>query len=456
MAQAAPSSDPSTPKPLSLPERPVPGRFGSPASSSPAAPDRRLALLLILGALTAVAPLSIDMYLPALPDLAGDLSTGAVQAQLTLTACVIGLAAGQIVAGPLSDALGRRRPLLVGLVAYAAASALCVAAPTVETFIALRFVQGAAGAAGIVIGRAIVQDLYDGVAAAKFFSLLMLVNGLAPILAPVLGGQLLRLMPWPGVFAVLAGTGVALFFGALLGLKETLPPGRRETGGARATLATFRALATDRTFVAYGTAVALAFGAMFTYISGSPFVLQDIYDLSPQAFSVVFGVNSLGIVAVGQLSGRLAGRVPLARLLGAGLATVAVGGVGLLAAVLGGVGLAGVLPALFLVTAGQGLIMPNATALSMSGRPARVAGSASALLGLVQFAVGGAAAPLAGVAGSGTAVPMALTIAALSVLAVGCAALATPRDRKGREAKPEATSVECPAEPARRTSDVKD
>ncbi|WP_329521415.1 multidrug effflux MFS transporter [Spirillospora sp. NBC_01491] len=389
-----------------------------------AVPGRRLWMILILGSLTAIAPLSIDMYLPALPSLTTDLSTGAVQAQLTLTACVIGLAVGQAVAGPLSDAFGRRRPLLIGLAAYCAVSLLCVAAPTVEALIALRLVQGAAGAAGIVIARAIVRDLYDGVAAAKFFSTLMLVNGLAPILAPVFGGQLLRLMPWPGVFAVLSGIGVALLLAALLGLRETLPPERRETGGARATAATFRALLADRAFVGYAGALGLSFAALFTYVSGSPFVLQDLYGLSPQEFSLVFGVNSIGIVAAGQVSGRLAGRVPLRRLLGAGLAIVTAGGVGLLVAVLTGAGAPGVLPALFLVVAGQGLVMPNATALALSGRPPRVAGSASALLGLTQFALGGAVGPLAGIGGSGTALPMALTIAVFAVLATASTAFA--------------------------------
>ena len=387
----------------------------------------RLSLVVVLGALTALAPLSIDMYLPALPALSDDLSTGAMQAQLTLTACIVGLAAGQAVAGPLSDAFGRRRPLLVGLAGYVVASLLCAAAPTVEALIALRLVQGAAGAAGIVIARAIVQDLYDGVAAARFFATLMLVNGLAPILAPVVGGQVLRLVPWPGVFAVLCGTGIALFLASLLGLKETLPPGRRETGGLRATIRTFRELARDRAFAGYALTVGLAFAALFTYISGSPFVLQDIYGLSPQEFSVAFGVNSVGIVAAGQLGGALAGRVPLRRLLAAGLAVVATGGFGLLAAVLTGAGLSGVLPALFLVAAGQGLIAPNATALALAGRPQRVAGSASALLGVATFALGGAAAPLAGMAGPGTAVPMAVAICALALLAAVATALAVPR-----------------------------
>ncbi|MBO2436091.1 multidrug effflux MFS transporter [Actinomadura nitritigenes] len=374
-----------------------------------------------------MAPLSIDMYLPALPRVASDLSTGAVQAQLTLTACVAGLAVGQAVAGPLSDALGRRRPLLAGLAAYAVASLLCVAAPNVETLITLRVVQGAAGAAGIVIARAVVRDLYDGAAAARFFSSLMLVNGLAPILAPVIGGQLLRVMPWPGVFGVLTGIGVALLLATLAGLGETLPPERRETGGLRATARTFGALARDRSFTGPALALALAFAAMFTYISGSPFVLQDVYHLSPQAFSVAFGVNSLGIVAAGQVGGRLAGRVPLGRLMAAGLATVAAGGLLLLGAVLAGGGLPAVLPALFLVASGQGLIMPNATALALAGRPPRVTGSASALLGLSQFALGGAAGPLAGIAGPRTAVPMAVAIAVLSLLAAAVAAAAPPR-----------------------------
>lgn len=397
-------------------------RAAVPESASVAGtPDRRLRLIFILGALSAIAPLSIDMYLPALPQVSKDLSTGAVQAQLTLTACVVGLAVGQAVAGPLSDRWGRRRPLLIGLVAYAVASLLCVFAPTVETFIGLRLVQGAAGAAGIVIARAVVRDLYDGVEAAKFFSMLMLVNGLAPILAPVLGGQLLRFTPWPGVFAALSGIGVLLFLASLLGLRETLPVERRETGGMRATLSTFRGLLVDRAFVAYALAGGLAFAAMFTYISGSPFVLQDIYGLSPQAFSVVFGVNALGIVLAGQASGWLAGRVPLHRLLAAGLTIVAVGGVGLLVTVITDAGLVGVLPALFLVVSGQGLVLPNSTALALSGRPPNVAGSASALLGLGQFAIGGATAPLAGIAGSGTALPMALTIA---VTALGAATVA--------------------------------
>jgi MFS transporter, DHA1 family, multidrug resistance protein len=389
-----------------------------PPQAPPANGPTRLRLTLLLGALTAIAPLCIDMYLPALPRLATDLSTGATQAQLTLTACLIGLAFGQVVAGPLSDSLGRRRPLLVGMGLFAIASLLCMTAPSIEVLLVLRLVQGAAGAAGIVIARAVVRDLYDGVAAAKFFSLLMLINGLAPILAPILGGQLLRIMPWPGIFAVLGVIGVLLLVASLFGLRETLPSERRAAGGLRATFATFHELLTDRSFVGYALVLGLAFGALFAYISGSTFVLQNRYGLSAQTFSLIFGVNSLGLVAMSQVSGRLAGRVALGRLLTAGLAIIAAGGLLLLAAVLTGAGLAVVLPALFLVVAGQGLILPNATALALSGRPAHVAGSASAMLGLTQFVIGGLTAPLAGVAGPHTAVPMAVIIAVFTLAAV--------------------------------------
>ena len=388
----------------------------SPESSAPTA--TRLRLILILGTLTAIGPLSIDMYLPALPRLTDDLSAGTSLVQLTLTACLVGLAAGQVVAGPISDMWGRRRPLLAGVALYTVASLLCAAAASVHLLIALRFVQGLAGAAGIVIARAVVRDLYVGPAAARFFSLLMLVNGVAPVAAPVIGGQLLRVTSWRGVFVVIAAIGALMTAAALLGLRETLGPRDRHAGGLRSTVRTFAGLFADRVFMGYALAGGLAFAAMFAYISGSPFVIQDIYGLSPQEYSVIFAVNALGIVGAGRISGWLAGRVPLRGLLAAGLGVSSLGGVTLLVAVLAGLGLPGVLPALFLVVAAIGLIMPSSAALALSDRPPGVAGSASALLGLAQFVFGGVAAPLVGLAGSDTAVPMALIIAAL-----GCAAV---------------------------------
>jgi DHA1 family bicyclomycin/chloramphenicol resistance-like MFS transporter len=279
-------------------------------------------------------------------------------------------------------------------------------------------VQGCAGAAGIVIARAIVRDLHSGEALARFFSLLMLVNGLAPILAPLFGGLLLRFTSWRGVFIVLAIIGTLLLLAATIGLRETLPPGSRQSGGIGATLTTFRQLLTNRSFVGYALSAGLAIAAMFAYIAGSPFVLQDIYGLSPQLFSVLFGMNALGLMVAGQVNGRLVGRVSPARLLIAGLVAIATGGVALLLVVIGSIGLVGVLPSLFIVVASLGFVLPNATTLALSGHP-RTAGSASALLGVLQFAIGAATAPLVGVFGTGTALPMAVVMATLSISALG-------------------------------------
>lgn len=387
-----------------------------------AVPDGRALhaeLIVLVGALSAFAPLSIDMYLPGLPAVARDLGASASEVQLTLTACLVGLALGQLVAGPMSDALGRRRPLLVGLAGYAIASALCAIAPDVWSFALLRVAQGLAGAAGIVIARAVVRDHFVGVAAARFFALTMLVNGLAPILAPIIGGQLLLVTAWRGIFMVLAAIGATLFLSAAIRLRESLPIERRRTGGVGESLRSFRGLVGDRVFVGYTLSSALAFAAMFCYISGSPFVVEEIYGASPQMFSLIFGANALGIVVAGQISGVLVGRVDPRRILGIGLAGSASGGALLLAAVVSGIGLAGILPAFFLVVASLGFILPNATALAMADHPHQ-AGSASALIGATQFLVGATAAPLVGVAGSSTAMPMAITIACL-----GSAALTT-------------------------------
>lgn len=362
------------------------------------------------------------MYLPALPAITRDLHASAAQVQLTLSACLLGLALGQVVIGPLSDAFGRRRPLLLGVAAYTLASLCCVVSPSIGALIVLRFIQGLAGAAGIVISRAIVRDLYSGVALARFFSLLMLVNGLAPVLAPLFGGQLLRFTSWRGVFVVLALLGAVLLLAAT-SLGETLAPEDRHGGGLRATLATFRHLLGDRSFLGCALASGFGFAAMFAYISGSSFVLQDIYGVSPQLFSVFFGLNALGIMTAGQVNGRLVGRLAVDRLLFVGLGAVASGGLVLLAVVvIGGIGLPGILPALFVVVASQGMVGPNTSALALADHP-RTAGSASALLGVLQFAIGAVASPLVGVGGTTTALPMAIVIAVCGVCALAAATL---------------------------------
>jgi len=396
--------------------RQMAARPGPPAPAAsrrgPAVPSRPV-LVVVLGALSAFGPLSIDMYLPALPQMADDLGAPASLVQLTLTACLLGLAAGQLLGGPISDARGRRAPLIAGLCLYVVASALCALAPSVGVLVVLRFVQGLAGAFGIVIGRAIVRDVAEGREAAALFAALILVNGVAPIAAPVLGAAVLHVTDWRGVFAVLAVIGAVLVVVATLLLGETLPREERRPGGLPSTLRTFRALLADPRFVGCVVSSGLAFAAMFAYISGSPFVLQEVYGASPTVFSLLFAFNGLGIILGGRLSAHLSRRDhEPAELLGAGLLGVAGGGGALLVSVLAGLGLAGVLPSLFLTVSCIGIIVPNAAALALSGHPS-TAGAASGLLGLAQFAFGAAAAPLVGVAGEGTAVPMAVVIAAL-------------------------------------------
>lgn len=371
----------------------------------------------LLGALSMFAPLSTDMYLPALPSVAHDLSASAAAVTLTLTTSLIGLGAGQLVAGPLSDAYGRRRPVLVGIAMYTVASVLCALAPDVWTLTAMRLIQGAAGAAGIVIARAVVSDLYSGIAAARYFARLMIVMGLAPILAPVIGGQLLHFTDWRGVFLVLAGIGAVLGLVSWRALGETLPPEARGESGLATMFGVLRMLTRDRRFMGLTLCFALCFGAVFAYISGSPFVLEDIFGLSPQLFGVLFGVNAVGLVAVSQLSGRLVSSVGPQRLLMIGVASIATAGVGLMVTVLAHGGLAAVEICFFAVISSFGLVAPNATALALAPYP-HVAGSASALIGLTQFCVGAAVAPLVGLAGNHSAVPTATVILALVLTAV--------------------------------------
>jgi DHA1 family bicyclomycin/chloramphenicol resistance-like MFS transporter len=389
-------------------------------TAAPAAQPVRL--VVILGSLSAFAPLSIDMYLPAFPSLAVDLHAGPSAVQLTLTACLVGLAGGQLVVGPLSDTLGRRRPLLVGLACYTVLSAACLVAPSVWALAGLRLLQGFGGSAGLVIATAAVRDRYAGVAMARFLSTLMLVNGLAPIVAPVLGSQLLRITSWRGVFVVLTGVGLVLLVACLLWFDESLPADRRRRGSLVDTLHSFGVLTRDRTFVGYALAGGLAFAAMFAYISGSSFALQDIFGLSPQQFGLVFGTNALGIVAVGQLNRWLVNRFSPHRLLAVGLGVACVGGVLVLVSVLADWGLPALLPGLFAVVSTIGIILPNTRALATVDYP-DLAGTSSALLGVYQFAVGGLVAPLIGIGGTDTALPMVAVIAALTVLALAVFAL---------------------------------
>ncbi|GAB2619059.1 Bcr/CflA family drug resistance efflux transporter [Paractinoplanes abujensis] len=364
----------------------------------------------MLGFLTALGPLTIDMYLPALPTITTDLHTTEAAVQLTLTGTLLGLALGQLLVGPLSDAVGRRLPLLAGVGVHVLASVLCVVAPNLAVLGTLRVLQGLGAAAAAVVAMAIVRDLFSGLAAAKLFSRLMLVVGVAPILAPTIGGVVLNWTSWRGVFVVLTVAAIAILTATALFLPETLPVERRRNGGVTGTLRDYGRLFTDRAYVGLILVAALAFSALFAYVSGSSFVFQEEYGMDEQQFAYVFAGGAIGLIGATQFNVRLLRRwQPVQILTGALVAGAVFGVIFLLFAITGFGGLAGVLIPLWLVLATVGLAMTNAPALALS-RHGEAAGTAAALLGAMQFGVGALAAPLVGVLGN-SALAMAIVVA---------------------------------------------
>ncbi|WP_217252485.1 multidrug effflux MFS transporter [Streptomyces sp. AC602_WCS936] len=438
MPERGPSIPHTPPQPTTTPQTNTPhaGDVGDVRGDVRGARRAGLLVTLLLGGLTATPPLAMDMYLPALPEVTRALSAPAATVQLTLTACLAGMALGQLVVGPMSDKWGRRRPLLTGLAVYVVATALCALAPTVELLVAFRLAQGLAGAAAIVIARAVVRDLYDGVAMARFFSTLMLISGVAPVVAPLIGGQILRVTDWRGVFVVLTVVGVALGVVVWAKLPETLPEGERHEGGVGDTLRAMRGLLADRAFTGYMLAGGFAFASLFAYISASPFVIQEIYGASPQTFSLLFGLNSIGLVVVGQINGKvLVGRVRLDRVLVLGLLIVIAAATALLLmslGVFGEVGLVPVAAALFVLMSAMGISLPNTQALALM-RVKKSAGSASALLGTSSFLIGAVASPLVGIAGEDTALPMAVVQLVAAVVALAFFAGMCRRPPEGEE-----------------------
>jgi DHA1 family bicyclomycin/chloramphenicol resistance-like MFS transporter len=373
-------------------------------------------LLVLLGTLTAIGPLSLDMYLPAFPAMTRDLGADQAGIQLSLTTCLIGLAVGQFVTGPLSDRWGRRRPVLIGVVAYSVLALACAAAPSAPLLAAARFAQGLAGGMGVVVARAVVRDLYAGREAAKYFSRLTLVFGVAPVAAPSVGSLVLRFGDWRAVFLTLAAIGLLLTVAVARRLPETLPAERRSTGGLAATARTMRSLAADRVYLGYALTQGFAFAGLFAYISGSSFVFQDVFGVSAVAFSLVFGLNALALVTTGQVNARLLDRFHPRRLLAAALVVGVVAAAGVLTGALAG-SLAVVAVALFAFVGSLGMVTPNSTALALDAH-ARRAGTAAALLGGVQSVLGAFAAPLVGLGGEGSATPMAIVLAAAAALSL--------------------------------------
>ena len=373
--------------------------------------------VLLVSSLVAVGPLTIDLYLAAFPQITAELGTTPANVQLTITGTLAGLALGQLLIGSVSDSFGRRPPLLVALSIYVLASLAIVLTPSVEVLAALRFVQGFSAAAGMVVSMAIVRDTYDGVAMGKVIARLMLIVGVAPILAPTLGAQLLLVGSWRFMFGFLAAFGVVLLALVLFALPESLPPERRRTGGTRAALASYGGLLTDRMFMGLALLSGFYMASMFTYVSSSTFVFQEGFDLSAQQFGLVFGAGAIAITAGSQINGALLGRVTPQRIL-----VLAVGAGVVLSAVLVVLALldAGLLPLLALLVltlATAGFVMPSVPAIALEANGHR-AGSAAALLGALQFGIGAVIAPITGLFGQ-TAVAMAVVMFGVIVISAG-------------------------------------
>ncbi|WP_017974558.1 multidrug effflux MFS transporter [Actinopolyspora halophila] len=370
----------------------------------------RARIILVLGALVALVPLTIDMYLPALPAIGESLDASSSATQLTLTGTLLGLGLGQLVMGPFSDAVGRRIPLIVGVSVHVAASLLCLIAPNILVLGILRVLQGAGGAAGMVVALASVSDLFSGRTAATTLSRLMLVNGAAPILAPTLGGMILLQLSWRGVFAVLAVLGVILLVLAILALRESLPPERRHKGGLAPVLSSYRQLLSDGQFMVMILVAALGMSALFSYISGASFVLQEQYGLNQQQFGVVFGLGALMIIASTQFNVVLLRRFSPKRIVSGALAAATVAGAVLTTvALLGLGGLPGFFVPLLFMLAAIGFVLPNAPALALE-RHGESGGTAAALLGAFQFGLGAFMAPIVGLLGNdGPAMATAMT-----------------------------------------------
>ncbi|WKV84606.1 multidrug effflux MFS transporter [Pseudomonas sp. B24_DOA] len=378
--------------------------------------------ILILGALSAFGPLAIDFYLPAFPAMASAFGTDEQHVQLTLAAYFLGLSLGQLAYGPISDRFGRRLPLLSGVALFTLASLACAYAPSLEWLIGARFVQALGGCAGMVISRAVVADKCDAVGSAKVFSQLMLVMGLAPILAPMLGGLLVNTTGWQSIFLVLTGFSAAAGLAVALGLPESMPAHvpRQPLSGA---LRQYARLVKDSVYLGHALTGGIAIAGMFAYIAGSPFVFIKLYGVPAEHFGWLFGTNAAGFILVAQVNARLLAKRGPAFLLVRAVWVYFLAGLTLLAvSAMRPEALWPFLIPLFICIASLGCIIPNASACAMNGQGAR-AGSASAMLGCLQFSIAAGAAALVGVLHDGSAVPMAMVISLCGLLVVSVALL---------------------------------
>jgi len=375
--------------------------------SAPVAPSRgdafttwqRLKYIIILGALSALGPFTIDLYLPAFPTVAADLNASDAAIQITLTATLIGFALGQLVVGPLADAFGRRRPLIIATAVHVIASFAVAFAPTVELVTVGRVFQGIGAAGSGVVAMAIVRDLFSGQRLIRMLSRLALVWGLAPVLAPVLGSQLLRLVEWRGIFIFLAGYGIVMTVVSAFVMIETLPAERRGVFSSKAVARRYKHLVRDGAFVGATLLGSMIFTALFSYLSSSSFVLQDIFGLSAQEYGIAFGANSLGLVAATQISARLMRRFAPKTVATAGVLIMTAGALSLLAAGIFDGNIWWVLASLFVVVSPLGIIMPTVQVTALQNH-ADEAGTAASLIGAMNSLIPGLVTPLIGVLGS--------------------------------------------------------
>lgn len=401
------------------------------APRSDTAPRITIGLLVTLALLSAVAPFATDLYLPAFPQMVDDLHTSPTSVQLTLTAFLLGLAAGQLIFGPLSDRFGRVKPLVIGAAICVAASLVAVLAPSIEVLVGARLAQGLTGAAGMVIGRAIISDLATGRAAARAFSLMMIVGGVAPIAAPLAGGFLVGPLGWRGALAVILVLVIAMLVAALAVIRETHTEERRarlreEKATAGSPLRDLMQRAYVGHLCAFGFAFGFAFAVMMAYISASPFVYQTMMGLSSARYGAMFGVNAFGLLLMSALSARLTSHREPRAIAGVGLGAILAAGIAVLALALLDVPAGWLAAPLFVAVAAMGLVFGNTTALALSAVP-RAAGTASAALGATQFLLAAAATPLVSLGGEHTAVP--LGVAMVCCAAIACAGFAAGRQR---------------------------
>jgi MFS transporter, DHA1 family, multidrug resistance protein len=380
-------------------------------------PRQRLVYILVLGALTALGPFTVDLYLPAFPALESDFGVSTAVIQLTLTATAVGFGFGQLLVGPWSDRVGRRLPLVLATSLHVAASLGVAFAPDIVTLGVFRVLQGFGAAAGGVVAMAMVRDLFGGLPLVRMLSRLALVNGLAPILAPVIGSQLLVILDWRGIFYFLAGYGIVVVLSTFFFIVETLPPARRVDAGHTTVRERYRSVLTDRTFVGVAIISAMTFSGLFAYLSSSSFLFQEIYGLNPQEFGLLFAVNSIGVVLGVQASAGLAKYFGPQWILSVTTGVLLVSAVLIIVLDSFHLGLLGiVIPLWFFLTA-CGFGFPLVQVLALVNHP-REAGTAASVLGALNFGLAGLTSPIAGLFGIHDAVPMGAVMAVTAMFSV--------------------------------------